>query len=113
MFGIGMPELILIFVIALIVIGPKKLPDLARALGKGIAEFRRATEEVKANLDMGDMGDQLKGMGEELANSVTGLIKEAEIEQETKREDETNDMGLQARKEEGEEDVTEKDEDDT
>ncbi len=109
MFGIGLPELILIFVIALIVIGPKKLPDLARALGKGIAEFRRATEEVKANLDMGDMGDELKGMGEELADSVTGLIKEAEIEEEAKGEDEASDMGLQTRKEE---DVTEKDEDD-
>jgi TatA/E family protein of Tat protein translocase len=112
MFGIGMPELILIFVIALIVIGPKKLPDLARALGKGIAEFRKATEEVKANLDMGDMGDELKGMGEELADSVTGLIKEAEMEQETKREDVANDTGLQAPKEKGEEDVKEKDEED-
>lgn len=47
MFGIGMPELLLIMALALIVIGPKKLPDIARALGRGLAEFRRATEELK------------------------------------------------------------------
>jgi TatA/E family protein of Tat protein translocase len=47
MFGIGMPELLLILGLALIVLGPKKLPELARALGKGLAEFRRATEELK------------------------------------------------------------------
>ncbi len=47
MFGIGMPELLLILAVALIVLGPKKLPELARALGKGLAEFRRATEELK------------------------------------------------------------------
>jgi TatA/E family protein of Tat protein translocase len=44
MFGIGMPELLLILALALIVLGPKKLPELARALGKGMAEFRRATD---------------------------------------------------------------------
>jgi Tat protein translocase TatB subunit len=49
MFGIGMPELLLILALALIVIGPKKLPDLARALGRGFAEFRRATDELKAS----------------------------------------------------------------
>jgi sec-independent protein translocase protein TatB len=47
MFGIGMPELLLILVLALIVLGPKKLPEVARALGKGMAEFRRATDELK------------------------------------------------------------------
>jgi Tat protein translocase TatB subunit len=48
MFGIGMPELLLILALALIVIGPKKLPDIARALGRGLAEFRRATDELKS-----------------------------------------------------------------
>ena len=48
MFGIGMPELLLILGLALIVLGPKKLPELAKALGKGMAEFRRATDELKS-----------------------------------------------------------------
>lgn len=51
MFGIGFPELLLIAVIALVVIGPKRLPDLARALGRGFAEFRRATEELKQTFE--------------------------------------------------------------
>jgi Tat protein translocase TatB subunit len=50
MFGIGMPELVLILAVALIVLGPKRLPEIARALGKGLAEFRRATDELKAEL---------------------------------------------------------------
>ncbi len=51
MFGIGFPELLLIAVIALVVIGPKRLPDLAKALGRGFAEFRRATDELKQTFE--------------------------------------------------------------
>ena len=52
MFGLGMPELLVILAVALIVIGPKKLPDIARALGKGMREFRKATNEIKQNIDL-------------------------------------------------------------
>lgn len=50
MFGIGMPELMVIMVVALIVLGPKRLPEIARALGKGLAEFRRATSDINDEL---------------------------------------------------------------
>ncbi len=50
MFGIGTPELLVSLVVALIVVGPKRLPEVARALGKGLAELRRATSGLTEEL---------------------------------------------------------------
>lgn len=52
MFGIGPLELTVILVVALLVMGPKKLPELARTLGRGLAEFRRASNDLKRSIDM-------------------------------------------------------------
>jgi sec-independent protein translocase protein TatB len=51
MFGIGSTELLVILVVALIVIGPSKLPDIMRTLGKGMAEFKRMSNDVKSTLE--------------------------------------------------------------
>lgn len=70
MFGIGMPELILIAVVALIVVGPKKLPDLAKTLGKGMNEFRKATSDVTDGLKETLKADDIKKDVESMKNSL-------------------------------------------
>lgn len=73
MFGIGMPEMVLILAIALIVIGPKKLPDLAKSLGRAFAEFKRATSELKETLEIDDQLKEVKST----FNHVGKEVKEA------------------------------------
>lgn len=66
MFGIGMPEILVILVVALIIIGPKKLPDIAKALGKGLSEFRRATDDVKETLNVDELKDEIDDIKDSL-----------------------------------------------
>ena len=70
MFGIGMPELLLLLAIALIVVGPKKLPELAKALGRGIAEFKKATNELKESLETNTNFSELKQSFDDIQETV-------------------------------------------
>jgi len=66
MFGIGMPEMILILVVALIILGPKKLPDLAKSLGRAMREFKSATSEFKESMEIGTELNGVKKAYDEL-----------------------------------------------
>ena len=73
MFGIGMPELLIILVVALIVVGPKKLPDLAKGLGKGLSEFRRATDEIKSELTQSETFQDFKEVTSTVKDTVSSM----------------------------------------
>ena len=95
MFGIGGPELLIICVVALIVIGPQKLPELLRSLGKGVAEFKRVGNEVKSTLDdevtKAEAEARKKEVDAELARRKAAKAKEeaAPVEAETAAEAES------------------------
>ncbi len=72
MFGIGMPEMILILAVALIVIGPKKLPDLAKSLGKAMGEFKKATRDLKDSIQIDDEIKDMKRTFDELDDDIKG-----------------------------------------
>ena len=66
MFGIGAPEMILILAIALIVIGPKNLPALAKSLGRAFGEFKKATSELKDSLEVNTELQDVKNAFDEM-----------------------------------------------
>lgn len=100
MFGLGLPELIVIFVIALIVFGPKKLPDLGRSIGRAMAEFKKASQEFQETVqaEMKEVEktaqiDEIKKIGQEITQGEAAKTPEPGVapsstgkEQEKKKE---------------------------
>jgi sec-independent protein translocase protein TatA/sec-independent protein translocase protein TatB len=81
MFGFGMSEVILLLALALILIGPKKLPEVAKGMGKGYAEFRKYMNELKeaVNVDFDEEPKQKKTPAQDLyANHYKDIMKEPE-----------------------------------
>ncbi len=76
MFGIGMPEMMVILVVALIVIGPTRLPEIARSLGKGYAEFARSFRDVKRGFE--DFTDEFEHEANAFRNPAETIGKVVE-----------------------------------
>ncbi len=79
MFGIGMPEMLVILALALIVIGPKKLPDLAKSLGRAMREFKKATSEFKETIqlesELSEVKETFNDFGDEVKDAVDLNLK--------------------------------------
>jgi Tat protein translocase TatB subunit len=77
MFDIGMPEMIMIFIVALLVVGPKKLPEIAKALGKGLGELKRSFQDVKDTVQ-----EEFEESTSEIRDAVTDVKKQIQSEVE-------------------------------
>ncbi len=73
MLGIGFQELVLILVVAVVVVGPKKLPDLAKSLGKGLQEFKKATEDITSSLHENETFKDLQGIKSSVQDTMASL----------------------------------------
>lgn len=73
--GLGWSEMLVIFIVALLVFGPKKLPELGKSLGKGIREFRRATDDLKSSWDeqMRDVESPLKDVSRDIQEAAQNV----------------------------------------
>ena len=105
MFGIGMPELHLLLAIALIVIGPKKLPDLAKSLGRAMREFKKATNEFKETIqideDLSDVKKAFDGLGEDIKDSVSLKKETAEFKRPDESKSDEGDVDQNGKEAEG------------
>jgi len=90
MFGIGLPEMILILALALIVVGPDKLPDLARSLAKGLMELKKTAEGLKESFsEEGNLLDEIKPDLEDAAKSLKQNLLDTPPYKRDEKRDET------------------------
>ncbi len=78
MFGsIGMPELILIFVVALLVFGPRKLPEIGKSLGRGLAEFKKASDDLKKTIEreIEEAKTEVSSVGHEVSAAANTIAR--------------------------------------
>lgn len=76
MFGtLGMPELILIFVVALLLFGPRKMPQIGRSIGRAMGEFRRASNEFKRTIEDEVAADDIRDVGKDL-KEIADVVKD-------------------------------------
>ena len=82
MFGsVGVPELIIIFTIALIIFGPRKLPELGKSLGRSLAEFKRASNELKSTLDEEIRSEERRSAERQEAPRVTAPADDLHVDE--------------------------------
>jgi Tat protein translocase TatB subunit len=86
MFGLGMPEILLILAIALIVIGPQKLPDLAKTLGRAMGEFKRSAQDLKRSIDMDTTLQDVKSTTTDLKDVIKDPRKKTHKKESTGKE---------------------------
>ncbi len=100
MFNMGPVELIIILAVALIIIGPKKLPDLARSLGKALGEFKRATNDFKNSIDVdttiGDVHTAIDEINDDVRDAV--ITNEPAPEEETENALENDEQDIEDKK---------------
>jgi TatA/E family protein of Tat protein translocase len=100
MFGsIGPTELILIFVVALLVFGPKKLPEIGKSIGKAVREFRRTSEEIKGRIEEEIQASEVKDLGRELRDQVHDLGQDIQTETKALHDDLQKDLDVHEPKE--------------
>lgn len=113
MFGIGTSEVLIILVVALLVIGPSKLPELARTLGKGLAEFRRVSSDVKNTIELeGERLEEAERKKKQESESLKQKSKAEDNNHENLKQDKTVETaeGLNEEQAETEQNLAEKQE---
>ncbi|MBC7363399.1 MAG: TatA/E family twin arginine-targeting protein translocase [Candidatus Aminicenantes bacterium] len=92
MFGsIGLPELIVIFIIALLVFGPKKLPEVGKSVGKAIREFKKASDELRSKVEeeinAADIRNDIEEVQKEVQEEISGIKNDLNQAQESIKKD--------------------------